>query len=855
MQVANGVLIGASHFPKSRNLKATPKAAVSVKTLERIIKENSVMGLSPETMVSLVDYQDNTLIKEQVFVSCSKKADVFFFYYCGNIVLRKDQLYIATPESSREMIYANGIAFHELLAMLQDSAAASKFIFIDAQYNNGDQELSEADKIIVEKILNEFANSIPDCVLISSHPGLPFHSFNGGYEATLLTTALVHCLKQGSKTEKPDLTLSDLAPELVDLMATNNEAAPFVAGKISENQLFLLPNHRFQEFEAYRKNADQLFDQAKFSEAFAALNHCLNLFPKNEEVRVRVEFIKSFVEGESKIETQDYASAYEAFSKAMDLIPNEKAKQNKILSLEKWAKQSFDTGKFETAKAKYELLSQLVSNSSLYLTKIKEVEAELAFVAAIDQADKLYYENQYQKAAQEYDKALQIRYDIRIARRKSECDALVEKEEMIKLRIESDIKEQVSKKFEQEFENEFLSRKRDIIEEEINQIQIRHQEALAALTEQNQRKLDELLAQQEHAMKEAREWFDKELEDKLSRAQQQNEEQIGQLKTEFEQKWIELDQKFWSALSLWNHPDGYQFYLDFFKEGKYIAKAQKRLAELQKVASIPSKDESHALDEDIDFHQEQVNLFVEDESTQEQIVEPNLIEPSQTVEPQVELQDIQAVPEPTEPAPKKELKFETIERPKRRVIVSEPEPEPVNMTEQELWDYATNGSSVESFMFYIDNSKEKKYIADAYYQINRIKKGQTLTFETDTSSLTPDFEPAATQVETPASQSQVSETQPDAQTQEELNLWLKATSENSIAAFYTYINNSKLKTYWNEAKDRIAQLKQSSRVDEQADWEEAENIGTVEAYQAYIRKYPLGNYYAQAMFKINKLQS
>ena len=54
---------------------------------------------------------------------------------------------------------------------------------------------------------------------------------------------------------------------------------------------------------------------------------------------------------------------------------------------------------------------------------------------------------------------------------------------------------------------------------------------------------------------------------------------------------------------------------------------------------------------------------------------------------------------------------------------------------------------------------------------------------------------------------------------------------------------------------KLNELKNNTEVDEQAEWEYAKMANTIEAYQNYIQKYPLGNHYAQAMFKINKLKS
>ncbi len=879
MQTANAVLIGASHFPKSRNIKAIPKVSASIKTIEKIIKENAVFGLNAESTVTLLDYQDNTLIKEQIFASSSRKADVFLLYYCGHIVLRKSELYIATPESSREMIYANGIALHELMAMLKESEAQNKVLIFDVQFINGDEEISETEQKEIESLLNIFADEISGCALITSAISAPYFAFNGGYEATLLTTAIAHCLKQGSKREVAELYLDDFFEEVRELLVSNGEASPFIAGKSRNPHLYVLPNFRYVEFERYLKTANAAFEQNKFSEAYISYNHCHILFAGNQFVSERIEFIKAFIEGEAKMEAKDYARAYEAFSRALNVIPNPLAKSNAIMALEKLADEAFQTGKFELAKTQYELLVQQTSDSERYSSQLARIDAELAFTALVDEGDRYYFENNYIKAAESYSKALAIKQDLRVSRRKVECDALIEKETLIRQKIEDEIRSEVLARYEQQFENEYLAKQ----EELLNNLRIKvraefeaeYAEMLNAEIAKHEREIEQLkqelskdiaeaerLASEkriEQAIQEIEQQLESRWEEKFETFTRQSEAEFAakeaniraELEKEFETRYLdmysELEHRFWAALSLWNHKDGYEFYVDFFKDGKYLAKALRRIEELSQIQSVASAEQ-------VEVEQHSERLQEGEPVVQTQPTHDKAESESETASSVIEAVENRES-ETDEKKPMPEIRFEVIERPRRKQVVPEPEPPQVNMTESELWEYALKGASVESFMFYIENSKEKKYIADAYYQINQIRRSGSVDYsisQPDNFSLrdsyTSDTIAQASDTQTtspPLSKEQMAEDE----------LWHRATSEHSIAAYYNYINNSKLKTYWNQAKEKIAELKQQSKAEEQAEWELAERLGTVEAYQNYIRKYPLGNYYAQAMFKINNLQS
>lgn len=179
--------------------------------------------------------------------------------------------------------------------------------------------------------------------------------------------------------------------------------------------------------------------------------------------------------------------------------------------------------------------------------------------------------------------------------------------------------------------------------------------------------------------------------------------------------------------------------------------------------------------------------------------------------------------------------------------------------ERELWEKAVALDTVESYMEYLEKTEEAEFVADAYSRVNQLKSPSTVDevndiFEDDNDDnfKMSDFED--TVLDDAAEGSFESENGDEFEGDEE-TLWAKATEENTMSAYFSYLNITKDKKYWNEAKAKIDELKSESQDKEDEDWKEAQTLDTIDGYKLYIRKYPLGLYYAKAMFRLNALES
>ncbi|GAA4828671.1 hypothetical protein [Algivirga pacifica] len=192
------------------------------------------------------------------------------------------------------------------------------------------------------------------------------------------------------------------------------------------------------------------------------------------------------------------------------------------------------------------------------------------------------------------------------------------------------------------------------------------------------------------------------------------------------------------------------------------------------------------------------------------------------------------------------------------------------VTEEELWAKATTLDSIEGYKDYLNNTEENTYLSDAYHRINQLNQKASLdaqefdkeddtieekienTEVADTKAVIEELPTTVVEQEQP--QIQDEEDADDILAREEEILWQEAQETHTMGAYFNYLNLTKIKKYWSEAKQCIKELKEASLSQEEQDWKNAADKDTVEAYKEYIKKYPLGAYYAKAMFRINHLE-
>lgn len=86
----------------------------------------------------------------------------------------------------------------------------------------------------------------------------------------------------------------------------------------------------------------------------------------------------------------------------------------------------------------------------------------------------------------------------------------------------------------------------------------------------------------------------------------------------------------------------------------------------------------------------------------------------------------------------------------------------------------------------------------------------------------------------------------------EIKLWNKAKTVNSLSSYQTYLSKSQYHWYDNDANQAINQLK---RLSELTAWQKVKKVGTIAAYRDYLQKNPQSGYKQDAENEINRLQA
>ncbi len=1007
---SRALMIGASKFPKDSNLKASGQVSNNLARFTEILSNEKIVGLSPQQIVTLENTHDNTAIKEQLALSAEKGGSTFIVYYSGNIVIRKGQLYLTTTNSSLRQVHVNGIPLAEVMTILGESETTQKVLILDVAYIHSVNDPKEDTDKLIKSIFNHYEQEYPDTYFVSS----PTNNYTPE-DTPNFTTQLTKVLEKGIPEEKGTLSLQDLYDALSTLSEQeNNIGFPVFGKKGRKSTITFAYNHQFIRFKDLRKQADKLFEDGEYQEALPLYREASGLFPEHDYISRKLQFTSHFLLASELFAQKEYAEAKKNFEEARNFFDLPIITERVNDCIEKLASQLYDQGDYTQALPYYEYLVKKSDNNIFYNRRLKVCQDEIRFTELVDKADRAYFEDNYTLALQCYNAALEINMDHLLVRRKEECERFLQKERSLKSKVEIEIREKLIKQQAQ------------LVEQKI-------EEEKQRLKEKFKKKEVEALAK---ARTEAEQAYRQQLEDAV------------QAKTE------ELESSFWKRLSVWNEIEGYTFYLDFFPEGKYVQKAQKRIEQLktkkhkeqentnithipyaekdpetpgylngshiatEKESIQPSTEETPPTareDRENSAQVERISLAdlirnrPEEETTLESLSEeseeitqeasteetPTLEETSAEVmgtnteeqTPQEETSALQEVDDIPQNASEEELweyacskhtvasymnyinntqesryiaeaytkvgelsrleaedeeetahttthtyetseetsvdedtenftqetetvNYATEEEPtaeEQHTYTPEEETPPTTSAEEttetftgsedEMWAHAERENTVASYMNYIENTTDGNYISEAYYRINQLNNPSddedTSDYSSDstTQETVLDEEPSTqnsveeseeedtpymqnghqesnyTSIESASGNSMQSqaeeeptftaveeEQEPMGET-EEKTLWERAKAEDTVSAYFTYMNNTTEKQYWDLAKERISELKNDSQSQELNDWNTAQQEDTVEAYKKYIRKYPLGNYYAKAMFRLNRLES
>lgn len=823
---SRAILIGIGTFLKDDDLHRREHVYKDISLLRDTLTDTQILGINEKDIISLVDSEGNTMIKERIAEVANTTEDTLFLYYSGYLIHRRGKLILSSPHTTISQCHINGIPLSEVIEIINESNAQRIVLILDAEYRDaptfGDYEP------LTEKSIEELLPFGPKKAYMVSELGQT-------KSVKTIASELTSLFQTGIDEEREVLTFKDLKNHFKSDAALEN-----VLFSSNEDDLTAICfNKRFSIAKKLRTEIKQKFQEKDFETALPLLKEGIELFENDDEFNNMASFIETLQQADQMFNNQSFDAAKNRYQAAYDIINEDSAYKGLIKSLEKIADEQYDNENYQSSKQTYTELLKYDSSNDLYNDKINYCDNELQFTSYIDLGDKAYFENKFIIAKEHYSNALNYRKDPVVLRRKEECEKFLSREE--KLRAE--LKQELQKEIEEGFD----------------------------------KKIQEEVKNKEHEMKEK---LRAQLQDELS------SELLPQAKIEATQ---ELETTIWQKTALWNSIEGYQFYLSLFPDGHFIAKANQRMDQIhkQKIAqkmeekdkkeitkvsdSEKEKKETMSIDrallmdlrmepiEDVLVRIEEAQglkgeilLWTDNERTQlDRNEEENEYIPPTPVQVNTELDDVlsEAIREveeengmsfnPTEITEESSdslsleeaqeisasvtyLDDETILNSITEEIVeleydNNEETDTDNSLEQlsdeDLWARSEQINTKDAYLEYINYTKTADQIAEAYYRINKIDQGETpqvisppikeVSDETTPSndiSQSPEFEVA------PINNQFI-------EGMDEETLWKTAHGINTIDSYKEYLNRTLSNDYLADAYSNINTLQNEERIE------------------------------------------
>ena len=806
------VLINNTTYPKDDNMQNFPDGIESINMLSNLLVDSSILGIPKENVTILHNTLHDTIIKEGLATASEYAKDTIFIYYNGYIIVRKGKLFLATINSTRKKANINSISLQTVVDIISESKAEKKIFLFDVKYVLDNDDVSYKLEKIVKAQFNYFENELKNSFFLSVSPSKTYR--NNDSQPTF-TEILTNLIKEGLPNENTKIKISDLCQPLSNLLVKHQLPKVFKGKKTKKNDLIITYNKKFIKCKSLKEKADKLFDINDYYEALPLYQKAQKLYENNHEIIKKVEFINIIKLAENFSSDGNYINSRFAFEKAYKLINVPYAKRKTLEALEKIADEFYGKADYEMAKVHYEILVDGDKESKFY-KRLKICIDEIKFSELAEEGDKFYFIYDYPNAFKFYEKALKINQDNRIVKRKEICRRFVEKEIEIRKEIEKELKDNSHQNYEKDLKINATNKENDLKKELEPKIR---KEITNQLRIELETKLKEELKNK--VVNEVRLELQKELTSKI--LQEAN---------------IQLNKKYemqlWNSISKRQAIELFEYYISSFPKGFHVKDAQERISAIERT----QKEEE----------------IVDKPKKGKTFKKPTFEPPN--------LADIRQK-EPNKQEVRQEREIENISfAPKKEKIPVETETDP-----EKLWVITEEKNTLEAYTHYVETIEDSRHIIDAYYMINKLNHDHDNEENTDvknkindTNASVQQEDPAVVKENTQKEASVIKVFQPDnsaysyQEDKNEESLWQQALDVNNIGAYYNYLNTTSKKMYWDKAKQKITTLKKSNKNSESRDWEKAQLEDTIYSYKEYIKKYPLGSYYAKAMFKINKFE-
>ncbi|MCU0448933.1 MAG: hypothetical protein MUC97_03680 [Bernardetiaceae bacterium] len=799
------VLFGSDTFAKDPELPALPTASAHLAALQACLVDRYVPGATASSVVNLWGHADNTHIKEELAAAADESPDVLLVYYAGYAVFRRSQWYLATANSTLAQMHVNGISLAQLAETMDETPKTAKIMVLDCAYLHSPEAGAELWQYAHEE-LHRLGNALGNaCVVLASPRDAEYQ------REPRLAPLLTKLWEGGLRKDHRAITVADLNDYLYEQyrLAGKAPAAPLAYAPADALKLHFGNNVRYLSFLEKKAVADQQFAQEKFAEALPGYEQAREFYDADEELNAKTRFIGLVLEAEAQFAQGHYNQAKKQFDLAYEIYDLASVRRQSQLSVEKIAEGYFTAGQYELAKVHYARLSALHPEQPLFAERLEVCTGEIRYAELMDSADECYARFEVDKAAERYREALTIHQDRRTQRRLEECTQFMGKRDEWKTRLETDVAKRVRAEVEQQLNSKIA---------ELQKAQLAELEQVVA---------DRVRTQTEQTL-ETRVW-----------------EQVAQLPS----------------------VDAYQLYLALFPQGQYATQAQAQQAALlaAQAQAVPANGQDKPTTSyvngqatevtpepanDLPIY-EQLRRAAQEETSTNQAAPVAVDEPVAQVEPPTQDHSPTSPPLATD-------------------------------DEDQIWQRAVQTNTVRGYLDYVNQTDVSRYVGEAYQRISQLQNRAEDNLNDIRQQVAEEIGSFSHAVETPeeAAPEALAEmelaatfggeaTQPQAELpadqeaivahlNEEVpadEAWQRATAENTIAAYQAYLGQSAEKPFAHQARERLVQLQETSKLEETKDWDMVTSTDTLEAYKAYIQKYPFGNYYAKARFRIAKLEA
>lgn len=789
MHIGQFVKDNSLHFSRPSQLQAWQS-----------LLQSKLCGLVPKSQIHLLENTpSSTRLKEGIAMASEPSNNLLLVYYAGCVVLRKDRLYLATTESTAALAHVNAVPVEQVLDILQESNAKHIVWLVDATYR---QERSEQSAFAVWK---ETLHRYPE-LRDRLSCGLALQPVEERQHTSPMDDLLAQ-ISQG---------LADLQQEqlsLHDFWQHSLAQAPGTlwVSEVEQPLQWIANAHllRRQQAENWIVEADHYFEVDKFERALALYRQAAEVLPSEElsEAIARCErWIRKeqAIKGRIEVQLWNHLCEWDApqgYAFYLNAFPEGKYREQAQARIQPSQPEQPVEPQSEQYSTVDEMIDHLADAPTLE-PLLFQINDQLAKGWQLEETPEV------PSASQEIEMEVAALQPEEVAEVLPELVAQTPQEDVVEDFVENVVE--------------------DVVENAVEAVAEAAPDAVVESPEQpeeqvGQPTLLEMSTAPEHAL-----------------AQNPGAEVVAQLELlpESELKGMSESQ-LWDYVRQVNTVASYRTYLSLSKENTYM------------------KDAYYAI------HQ----------LGREDLPDPEPLEVMPAEEPQAS------------------------------------QPQEVQLDEEALWAQAQAEDTIEAYMQYLGSSVENRYIPNAYARISTLKLAasrkpvqqqrpveEVPQQQEEASEVVAEEAPEVVAEETPEvvaeEQTPVQEeiliqtvaleetpVQPMAsrtllaqepaeiallqQEQEQLDiidrtagpeeeqLWQKALADNTLSAYFSYLNRTTEKIYWAEAKQRIAQLKADSQAKEEQEWEKTCQEDTMEAYKQYIKRYPLGNYYAQATIKLN----